>query len=118
MNIYLVIFITLFAALIASVAQIMYKKGLKNKISSVKTVISAAANKMVIGGILVYVISLALYLYALSNEQLSVVYPIFASTFIFVTLLSSVVLKEKIRATRALGILAVFFGIIIIAISI
>ena len=65
-----------------------------------------------------YFVSLVIYLYALSNAQLSIVYPTFASTFIFVTLLSVVALKEKVTGKRAAGILMVFFGIVIIALSI
>ncbi len=118
MNIYLVIFITLFAALTASIAQIMYKKGLKNRISSVGSAISAIKNRMVVGGAFAYAASLVIYLYALSNAQLSIVYPTFASTFIFITLLSMLVLKERITRMRAIGILVVFLGVVVIAISI
>jgi drug/metabolite transporter (DMT)-like permease len=96
----------------------MYKIGLKNKIGSVGTAISAIKSRMVLGGALMYMISLVMYLYALSNAQLSIVYPIFASTFIFIALFSMLVLKEKITRTRALGISAVFLGVFIIAISI
>jgi drug/metabolite transporter (DMT)-like permease len=118
LNIYLVIFITLFAALLASVAQIMYKRGLANRINGIRSAISAIKNRRVIGGAVIYFTSLAIYLYALSNAPLSVVYPIFASTFIFIAIFSVVMLKEKVTGARALGTFLVFLGVAIIAISI
>jgi uncharacterized membrane protein len=47
-----------------------------------------------------------------------VVYPTFASTFIFVALLSAVMLKERISALRAAGIVAIFIGISLVAVTI
>ncbi len=73
------------------------------------------SNRNVMAGIIVYVVSLAVYLYALSAAPLSVVYPTFASTFIFITLLSHFYLKEKLSWTRIAGVLAIFVGIVVIA---
>lgn len=113
----MVIFITLIAALIASFSQILYKKGLVTKISGFKGAILAFRNKNVFIGLLGYILSLLVYLYALSNAPLSVVYPLFASTFIFITILSAIMLKEKVSKWRVLGVLLVFLGIVIIASS-
>ncbi|MFI5412759.1 MAG: SMR family transporter [Candidatus Micrarchaeales archaeon] len=118
MNIYLVIFITLIAALVASFSQILYKKGLVNKITGVRSTIRAFKNKFVLIGLFGYLFSLVIYLFALSNAPLSIVYPTFASTFIFITLLSIVFLKEKASLSRIFGIFLVFLGIAIIAVSI
>ena len=62
-------------------------------------------------------VGFVLYIAALSGGQLSIVYPVFASSFIFVTLISAAILKEKITAIRAVGVLLVFIGIGIVAIS-
>lgn len=114
----MVIFITLVAALIASFSQLYYKKGLKMKINNLADGIDALKNRNIQLGVLGYIVSLVIYLYALSNAQLSVVYPIFASTFIFVAVLSAVLLKESLSRTRILGVLLVFLGVVIIAFSI
>jgi drug/metabolite transporter (DMT)-like permease len=114
----LVIFITLVAALIASLSQILYKKGLTKKLSSIKDFIFALKERNVLIGMVGYLISLVVYLYALANAPLSVVYPVFASTFIFVAIFSSIFLKEQHSKLRYVGILFVFAGIAIIAVSI
>lgn len=118
LNIYVVIFITLVAALIASFGQLLYKKGVPNRIEKVHHVVKSFKNKYIIGGVIVYLISLAVYLYALQYAPLSVVYPTFASTFIFIALLSVLVLKEKPSLMRVVGTLVVFLGIVIVSLSI
>jgi drug/metabolite transporter (DMT)-like permease len=113
----LVIFITLVAALIASLAQVLFKKGLPAGIRKISHFVMLIKNKLVLSGICLYALSLALYLYALESAALSVVYPIFASTFIFVVITSALVLGEKISWKRGGGVLLVFIGVVIIAVS-
>jgi drug/metabolite transporter (DMT)-like permease len=113
----LVIFITLVAALIASVSQLLYKNGIRRELVSVHDFLALATNRAVLLGGLGYVLSLVVYLYALQAAPLSVVYPIFASSFIFVSLISALVLKERIGKLRIAGVALVFIGISIIAVS-
>ena len=117
MNIYLVIFITLVAALIASFSQLAYKRNMGKKISSMGDFMATFRKKGVQLGLAGYVASLVVYLYALSNAPLSVVYPTFASTFIFITVLSALQLKESFSTRRSIGVGLVFLGILIIAAS-
>ncbi|MGC8669822.1 MAG: EamA family transporter [Candidatus Micrarchaeia archaeon] len=116
MNVFLIVLLTLFAALIASLAQLAFKKALKPDISFIE-IIKLIKNKYVITGGAGYVLSLAIYLYALYNAPLSIVYPIFASTFIFIVILSRLVLNEKISNLRYLGIGIIFIGIVIISMT-
>jgi drug/metabolite transporter (DMT)-like permease len=117
MQTYIIITLTLFSALIASLAQLLFKKKLPQK-ATMKTIIRAVFTPSIILGLVGYGASLAVYLYALSSADLSIVYPIFASSFIFTTILSAIVLKEKISARRAAGIVLIFIGVSIIALSI
>lgn len=117
MNIYPIIFITLVAALIASLSQIMFKKGLKEKLHSVRHLIGVFRNRHIIVGIIGYLASLGVYLYALNQAALSIVYPTFASTFIFIALFSVFLLKERIGKLRAVGIVVIFLGIFIVALT-
>ncbi len=114
MDIYLVILITLVAALIASLAQLLFKRGLTKKLGSISDFIALLRNRNIMVGIVGYFASLAIYLYALGNGPLSFVYPIFASTFIFVFLVSTFMLHEKFSVRRASGVLLVFLGILIV----
>ena len=72
----------------------------------------------VVIGVFGYFAGLAVYLFALSNAPLSVVYPIFASTFIFVALISFTLLKEKVSALRVAGVLVIFLGIFLVSLTI
>ena len=119
MSIYLVIFITLVAALIASFSQIVFKRSMDNRIDGIRDFFTLLKKRDVILGFAGYLVSLIIYLYALSgkNAPLSIVYPTFASTFIFISIISYFYLNEKFGAKRIIGILLVFAGIFIIAIS-
>ncbi len=118
MIIYIIIFLTLFAALIASLSQIAFKASLgKSGLSVFKLIKKVFSDKMILLGLLGYAASLVIYLFALDHAPLSVVYPIFASSFIFVSLFSKFLLHEKISLIRYLGISIIFFGILIVAIS-
>ncbi len=118
MNIYLVIFITLVASLMASSSQILFKTGMKKKLGSLADMIGLLKNRKVLLGFIGYASSLVVYLYALSSSPLSIVYPTFASTFIFVALLSSILLKEKISALRVIGVIVIFLGIALVALTV
>lgn len=111
-----IVVLTLAAAFIASISQLLFKRGIHGSMT-MKSVIRSIFKPGVLIGLFGYFISLVIYLYALSKGELSLVYPIFASSFIFTTLLSALVLKEKITAYRAIGVALVFIGITIIAIS-
>ena len=118
MNIYIIIFITLIASLIVSASQILFKKGISGKKLNPRNIIpTILKSKVMLIGALGYFISLAIYLYALRAAPLSVVDPGFASSFIFVTILSAVYLRERLSKGRVFGILLIFLGILIIAIS-
>ncbi len=117
MDTYSIIFLTLFAAIIASLSQIVFKKALP-KNASVSQIIRLVYNKYIILGGIGYIGSLAIYLYALANAPLSIVYPIFASTFIFIVLFSKFFLGEDIGISRYIGIAVIFVGIIIISLTI
>lgn len=117
MQIYLVIFLTLVAAVIASLAQLIYKNSLKEKVSHWKALIKAAKETYLLLGVFLYLVALGIYLMALDDAPLSLVYPTFASTFIFIAIISTVWFKEKITLRRAAGLLVVFIGIALIAMS-
>ncbi len=117
MNISIVIFITLVAAILASFSQLSYKKGLSSRLEKLTHIVKAIKNRYVLLGGFGYIMSLVIYLYALSKAQLSIVYPIFASTFIFVPILSATLLKEKMNAQRVFGITLIFIGILVVALT-
>lgn len=118
MGIYTVIFITLIAAVIVAASQILFKVGLREKRVGIRNIVRVifGSRAIIVGGI-GYFVSLSIYLIALESAPLSVVYPIFASSFIFVTLFSYIFLKERFPVYRSIGILLIFIGIAIVALS-
>jgi drug/metabolite transporter (DMT)-like permease len=113
-----VIVITLIAALITSFSQLLFKKGIKKRIGSLNDMLHLAKNWRVVVGVLGYFAGLAVYLLALSRAPLSIVYPVFASTFVFVAIISFVLLKEKASALRVAGVLVIFLGIFLVSLTI
>jgi len=69
-----------------------------------------------IGGI-IYVISAGLFIVALRGGDLSVLYPVVALSFIWVTLLSSLILKEPIPSLKIGGIVFIIAGIWLIGVG-
>ena len=113
---YVVIF-TLAAALLAATAQLLFKSSIKQFKLNKEGILSVFKNRQIIIGIVVYVIGLGIYLQALHFGELSFIYPIFASVFIFVALISKYKLREKIGIARAAGIGLIILGIILTALT-
>ena len=117
MNIYLVILLTLVAALFTSFSQMLFKRALTKKLKGIKDVIGTLRNRQILVGLCGYLIGFGIYILVLSRSQLSVVYPIFASSFIFITIISAYKFKERISMVRAIGITLIVFGIVIVALT-
>ncbi len=105
----------LLAALIAAVAQYIFKRTLKEFKFNVSGIYHVLKNKMILFGLFLYVVSLVIYLFALKYTPLSFAYPTFASAFIFIAVISKFYLNERIGMLRALGIGLVVIGICVIA---
>ncbi len=115
MNGLVIIGITVFAALLAAIAQYIFKRALPKFRFNAKEVLGLFRNRLILLGLLVYFADLAIYLVALYYGQLSFVYPTFASSFVFVLLFSKYMLNEKVGLARTLGVVMVVIGIISIA---
>jgi len=112
-----IIAITLISALLASFAQYIFKRNIKKFKISISEILRMIFSKSIFIGLLIYILSLCVYIFALHYGELSFVYPFFASTFVFVALLSKYRFGERISAVRVLGILLIIFGIIITALT-
>ncbi len=117
MDLLTVIAITLVAAIIVAVAQYQFKRNLEKFHFNKGHLIKLVKNKGILIGVGLYIISLLVYLVALHYGQLSFVYPTFASSFIFITLVSKYALKERVTLARACGILLILAGIAMVALT-
>lgn len=108
---------TLFAALLAAFAQYILKSRIQRFNFTVTGIIKMLANGSVLLGLFVYVMGLVTYLYVLRGGELSFVYPIFASTFVFVAIISKFMLNEPVNRARTAGILLIIFGIVLVSLT-
>ena len=70
----------------------------------------------ILGG-LIYVVSMTLFLVVISHIDLSYVYPIASINFVFVSILSKVIFKERISRLRWLSIFVITLGVALISLS-
>ncbi|MEM3781590.1 MAG: hypothetical protein QXT43_01330 [Candidatus Micrarchaeaceae archaeon] len=108
-----VVSLTLLAAAIAAYAQYIFKRYVKSFGLNTKEVLQTVFERHVLFGAALYVLSFAIYIYALHAAPIiSFVYPIFASTFVFVFLISKFVLNEPVGSVRLLGIVLIVLGVL------
>jgi uncharacterized membrane protein len=107
-----IILLTALAAFIGSIGQLEFKRGADNLQFDIKLLLT---NYHLIIGVAVYAVSTVLYVYALNKGQLSILYPIIATSYIWTLLFSRIFLKEQISLTGWAGVFFILFGVTLIA---
>ena len=100
--------LVLFTTLLTSSAQILWKKGSETLVFSITGVLT---NYYLIAGILLYIIGGTLLIISLRGGELSVLYPIIATSYVWVSFLSIKFLGETMNLYKWLGIIAIIAGI-------
>ena len=101
------------AAILGAFGQYFYKTGAE---SASKTIISWITNYRIILGILCYVTIMFLFFLAFRiGGPLTVLYPIYATTFIWSLLIGVFMLGEKVNIFNIFGIGLIILGIYLIA---
>src|SRR6056297_3243940 len=102
------ILLALICSVLGSFGQLCFKLGL----ASVSTnILSWTLNLKVMSGITCYGFSALLFVVALKGGNLSVLYPIIATSYVWVALLSSRFLSEKISPAQVLGLGLILIGV-------
>ena len=107
----LAIILVVIGNFIGAFGSVFLKKGAKNFNFNI---LKQLRNKYLIFGVLLFVLSSVAYIYALSMERLSVLYPVTSFTYILVALFSVWLLKEKMNKYKWLGIILIILGIIFV----
>jgi drug/metabolite transporter (DMT)-like permease len=106
--------LVLFCTFIGAVAQLLIKSGAP-RISVQPTLWSSAIailfNVPLMGGLCMYGVSAVLLVLALRHGDLSMIYPVIALTFVWVTILSAVVIGEAMTAYKIAGIATIVAGV-------
>lgn len=106
------IFVSLICALLGSLGQTFFKLG-SAKITG--SLLSWITNWQVIIGLLLYSVSAVMFIVALKYGQLSILYPMIATSYIWVTLISALYLKEPVNIMNWAGVFLILVGIGLLA---
>lgn len=112
MNKFLLVMIIIIMTLFGSFGGFFFKKS-----TSGSTIMSIIKSKFLYIGGFIYVASAILNIIVLKYMPLSVVLPMTAITYIWSMIISRVILKEKITLFKLAGIVAIFIGVTLVAIS-
>lgn len=105
------ILLVLFSTLLTSSGQLLIKAGAGNVTLSF---ISILTDYPLIIGIFLYAVSAVLLLIALRHGELSVLYPVIATSYIWVSLLSPIFFQEELNHFKWLGIMLIIVGVSLI----
>jgi undecaprenyl phosphate-alpha-L-ara4N flippase subunit ArnE len=104
------VFLMVVCTFLVSLAQILYKIGAM-RLPEIIT------NYPAILGILLYGIGALVFVIALKFGEVTVLYPIIATSFIWVSILSNAIFSEPLNIYKWIGIASIFIGISIIAVG-
>ena len=107
-----ILLLTALAAFIGSIGQLEFKQGANNLQFDIKLLLT---NYHLIAGVVVYSVSTVLYVYALNKENLSILYPIIATSYIWTLIFSKIFLKEPVGLTSWAGVFFILLGVALIA---
>lgn len=106
--------VVLFCTLLTSTAQIFYKFGAEKLEFNF---ISLLTNSELLMGILLYAVGGVLLILSFRGGEVSVLYPIIATSYIWVSFLSIYFLNESMNFYKWLGVFTIVSGIILIGIG-
>lgn len=105
-----VIAILTIASILAAFGQLFFKIGATGRVHPLEFI-----NIKILIGFILYGAGSALWVYAMSFEKLSRVYPFTALTFVLVMAISASYLDEKITANVFVGLICVLIGLALIS---
>jgi uncharacterized membrane protein len=100
-----------FCALLGSLGQLLFKLGSASVEFSIWSWIT---NFKVLGGMALYGLSAILFIVALKYGNLSILYPMIATSYIWVALISIKLLGESLSITQWVGIALILVGLALI----
>ena len=98
--------------ILGAAAQILLKTG-ANHMTQV-TLWSVITNWALIGGLSLYGVSTLLLVLALRDGELSMLYPVIALTYVWVTILSLIVFHDRANPLRLTGIVVIVIGVAVL----
>lgn len=106
--------LVMLATLVGGFGPILLKKASRRRLSSIKSLLT---NSYLIVGVCLYGIATVLFIAALRGGDVSTLYPFVSITFIWVSLLSVKILKEKMTFLKWAGIALIMLGVSMIGLG-
>lgn len=106
------IVLVLFITALTSSAQLLYKMGADRLSFDLLMLLS---NWPLLLGMLIYGIGAVLLIIALKHGEVTILYPIIATSYIWVTLFSWILFGESISYLKLIGIISIVVGIVFIS---
>ncbi|MFH1316156.1 MAG: EamA family transporter [Candidatus Woesearchaeota archaeon] len=106
--------LTLIASFLGSLGPVFLKMGSMELKKDIKSIIF---NYKLIIGIAFYGLGTVLFVPALKGGDLSVLYPLIATTYIWVSIYSIFMLKEKMNNKKWMGIVFIIIGVCLIGLG-
>jgi len=114
--------LVLTGVLLNAAAQVLLKAGVKSTgvislqfPALVKAGLSLALNPFILAGLSCYVVSVVVWLLALSRTAVSIAYPMLSIGYIVTALIAWIYLGEEMNVTRWLGIGVIILGVFLVA---
>jgi multidrug transporter EmrE-like cation transporter len=105
----------LIAALVGALGQYLYKSGADKTSGSLSSYI---LNPQLLAGVLCYIAVMVLFIAAFKRGgTLSVLYPIYSTTFIWAAIIALVAFQEPIRPINILGMLMLTVGMFLMGVG-
>ena len=98
--------------LIGAAAQLLLKTG-ANQLAQ-PNLLALVTNLTLLGGLSLYGISTVLLVLALRDAELSLLWPVIALTYVWVTLLSLVVFQERVNPIKLAGVAIIVVGVAVL----
>lgn len=106
-----IILIVLFCALLGAAGQVLFKLGSEELSFSIELL----KNWQLILGLACYGIATILFVVCLKHGNLSLLYPLIATSYIWVAIFSKILLGEAIPLTRWIGVGVILLGVAMVA---
>ncbi|WP_242831016.1 EamA family transporter [Desulfosporosinus meridiei] len=111
----LLVLLTIVNSVLMVSGQTLWKLGASGKeIHSLGQLLRLFLSPYVISGLMVYAVASVLWIYILNKGELSYVYPIQSTAFIFALLIGTTIFKEQLTASKVIGVIVICLGVIII----
>jgi len=111
----LLVLLTIVNSMLMVTGQTLWKLGASGKeIHGLGQLLRIFLSPYVISGLAVYAFASVLWIYILNKGELSYVYPIQSTAFIFALLIGTTIFKEQLTASKVIGVLVICLGVIII----